>query len=808
MRISYNWLKDFIEDLPAPEELGKILTAIGLEVESMEKIEQVKGNLEGLIAGEVLECKRHPEADKLQVTEVNINTGEHLQIVCGAPNVAKGQKVVVAPVGTLLHTFSGESIKISKAKIRGVESRGMICAEDEIGIGSDHNGIIVLPPETLVGSKVADYYKPEVDHIFEIGITPNRVDGMSHQGVARDLMAFFKYHKQGAKYIKQLVEIKSMTTTDSPIKVIIENKKDCRRYTGLTISAVKVEPSPAWLQFRLKAVGVRPVNNIVDITNYILYQTGQPLHAFDAKEIKGGEIRVKNLPEGTPFITLDEKERKLSGEDLMICDGENTPMCIGGVFGGSGSGIKNNTDTLFLESAWFNPTSIRRSSLKHELRTDAAIRFEKNVDISKTAEALLEAADMIISIAGGSIKGNIIDVYPEKIEKKVVSLGYDYLKKLSGKVYNTENVVSVFTSLGFDIIKQDAESITVAVPLHKPDISLPADLVEEIMRIDGLDNVVIPKSITLSPAVEKDVHDSFLQAKVAGYLTGSGFAEIFTNSLTNSKYYNEEQLRSSVKIINSISVDLNIMRLGLLETGLESVAYNLNRKNNDLKLYEFGKRYAIDGSGAFEEGNLLGIFLTGNQNIQSWKSKVEKTDNYLIKSICENIFSLCGLKQFSWQALQQTSLENELAAISKDITIAEIGQVSLATSNMFGLKQPVFFASIHWDKIVELSGKATLAFREIPKFPEVERDLSIVIDKQIQYVQVEEVISSCRIKKLTGTRLFDVFTSDKLGNNKKALALSFTFMDNEKTLVDKEIESMMMKLITAFETQLGAEIRK
>ncbi|MEO7802526.1 MAG: phenylalanine--tRNA ligase subunit beta, partial [Ginsengibacter sp.] len=807
-RISYNWLKEFIEGLPAPNDLGKILTAIGLEVESLEKIEQVKGNLEGLLVGEVLECRKHPEADKLQITEVDIQIGENLQIVCGASNVAKGQRVVVAPVGVLLHTFSGENIKISKAKIRGVESRGMICAEDEIGISNDHNGIIVLPAATPVGSKVADYYKPAQDHVFEIGITPNRVDGMSHQGVARDLMAYFTYHNLLVKYIKQPAKIKSVQTTGSLIKVIVENEKDCRRYSGVIISGIKVEPSPAWLKFRLKAVGVRPVNNIVDITNYVLYQTGQPLHAFDQNDIKGGQIKVKNLPEGTPFITLDEKERKLSSGDLMICDGENTPMCIGGVFGGLGSGVKDSTENIFLESAWFNPTTIRRSSLKHDLRTDAAIRFEKNVDISKTVHALFEATNMIISIAGGKIEGDITDVYPQESEKKIVNLKYDYLKKLSGKIYTAENVSSVFTSLEFDILKHDAESITVAVPLHKPDISLPADLVEEVMRIDGLDNIVIPKSITLSPAVEKDVHDSFLQAKVAGYLTGSGFAEIFTNSLTNSKYYSEEQLQSSVQIINSISVDLNIMRLGLMETGLESVAYNLNRKNNDLKLYEFGKSYAVADSGAFEENNLLGIFLTGNHTKQSWKGKADKTDSFVLKGICENIFALCGLKESCWQPSQQIKLENGLMAISKDIKIAEIGQVSSATSNMFGIKQAVYFASIYWDKIIELSGETPLAFKEIPKFPEVERDLSIVIDKQIQYAQVEDVISACRIKKLATTRLFDVFTSDKLGDNRKALALSFTFIDNEKTLIDKEIEGMMAKLMAAFESQLGAEIRK
>ncbi len=808
MRISYNWLKEFLEGLPKPEELGKILTALGLEVEGIEKIEQVKGNLDGLIAGEVLECSRHPEADKLQVTIVNINTEENLQIVCGAANVAKGQNVVVAPIGTVLHTFSGDEIKISKAKIRGVESRGMICAEDEIGIGTDHNGIIVLPPETPVGYRIADLYKPEQDHVFEIGITPNRVDGMSHLGVARDLMAYFTYHKLPVTYIKKPADVVPANGNNNPIDVLLENDKDCHRYSGITITGIKVAPSPAWLKFRLKAVGVRPVNNIVDITNYILYETGQPLHAFDADDITGRQVRVKNLAAETPFITLDEKERKLFAEDLMICDGDSKPMCIGGVFGGIGSGVKEKTQTIFLESAWFNPAAIRKTSIRHELRTDAAVRFEKGVDISKTVQALLEAANMISSLAGGIVLGNVIDIYPNQREKKSVSLTFAYLKKLSGKVYDAENVASIFKSLEFDIIAQTTESITVAVPLHKPDITLPADLVEEVMRIDGLDNIIIPKSITLSPAIEKYVHDSSLQAKAAGYLTGAGFAEIFTNSLTNSKYYTEEQLKSTVKIINSISVDLNIMRPGLLETGLESVAYNLNRKNIDLKLYEFGKGYFVDEAGSFEGKNQLGIFLTGNTAKPSWKDKAAKTDLFMLKGICDNIFALCGIQNFAWESAKNSQFEHGISVSSNRTPLAEVGQIAGGTLAAFGIKQQVLFAKFNWDQMVQLSGKTTLVFKEIPKFPEVERDLSIVVNKQIQYAEIENIVTSCKIKKLSKTRLFDVFTSDKLGNDKKALALSFTFIDHEKTLVDKEIESMMTKLTTAFENQLGAEIRK
>lgn len=808
MIISYNWLNEYLPEKIEPEKLSKILTAIGLEVETLEKYEELKGGLQGLVIGEVLECSKHPDADKLSLTKVNIGTGEPLQIVCGAPNVAAGQKVVVATVGTTIYPSTGEPMTMKKAKIRGVESQGMICAEDEIGLGQSHAGIMILPADVKVGTPAADYFQPYEDFIFEIGLTPNRMDAMSHLGVAKDVCAYLAHHNK--KDVAAKLPFKNNFKPDHQglqMEVVIENQVACQRYAGISLQGVTIAESPKWLQQRLKSIGLRPINNIVDITNFILHETGQPLHAFDADAIKGNKVIIKNLPEGTPFITLDEKERKLSADDLMICNAEEA-MCIGGVYGGLQSGVTNATKNIFLESAWFNPVNIRRTSLRHGLRTDAATRFEKGVDISNTVNVLKRAAILIKEIAGGEIASDVVDIYPSPREKTEVALKYHYLKKLSGKNYHGDTVKNILSSLGFELIKEGMDEIWFSVPYSKPDISLPADIVEEIMRIDGLDNIEIPAMITIAPSVETLAHEAIYKEKTANYLTGLGFYEIFTNSITNSAYFNEETLQTTVKMINNLSEELNVMRPSMLETGLESVAYNLNRKNNDLKFFEFGKTYSTSAVGKYEEEQHLCLYISGNKNADNWNSKASKADIYFIKGACEKIFSLLGLKATEYVVSQNEKLSTGIQAKIKNEVIAEIGLVNKNLLNRFDIKQAVMYADINWEKVLKLNKKNNIQFKEISKFPVVQRDLSIVVDKSLRYEEVQKATQAAKIGKLTSVNLFDVFESEKLGANKKSMAVSFTFLDEEKTLTDKEIDSMMNKIIASYEKELSAEVRK
>ncbi|MGZ5135752.1 MAG: phenylalanine--tRNA ligase subunit beta, partial [Flavitalea sp.] len=612
MTVSYNWLHDYLPVIVEPERLSKILTSIGLEVESFERYESQKGGLKGLIVGEVIECLPHPNAEKLKVTQVNTGSSRPIQIICGAANVAEGQKVVIATPGTTIYPINREPVLMKVATIRGIESHGMICAEDEIGLSDDHSGILVLPSGLKVGSAVSEYFKTYTDWIFEIGLTPNRMDAMSHLGVARDVCAYLIHHDKGDFKVKSpFANVFTPGSNSFPIDVEIENQVVCQRYSGVSILNVSVTDSPEWLQQKLRSIGQRPINNIVDITNFILHETGQPLHAFDADNIGGRKIIVKNLPEGTVFNTLDEKERKLSNHDLMICDGENKGLCIAGVFGGIQSGVKNSTKNIFLESAWFDPASIRKTSFRHGLRTDAAMRFEKNVDISNTVNVLKRATLMIKQIAGGEIASAIVDVYPEQHPKQQVTLQHNYLKKLSGKTYASSTVTKILEALGFEIVKDNEGQLMLAVPYNKSDISLPADVVEEIMRIDGYDNIDIPSRITITPSVDIDGYKHAYKETVSGYLVGQGFHEIFTNSITNAAYFEEVEVSSGVRLLNNLSVAHNIMRPSMLETGLEAVAYNLNRKNGDLRFFEFGKTYHFKGIGNYEEKDYLCIYITG-----------------------------------------------------------------------------------------------------------------------------------------------------------------------------------------------------
>ncbi len=805
MTISYNWLCDYLPETIDPEKLSKILTSIGLEVESLERYESIKGGLAGLVIGEVLECAQHPNADKLKVTKVNTGADEPLQIVCGASNVAAGQKVVVATVGTTIYPLSGDPITMNIAKIRSVESFGMICAEDEVGVGSSHEGIMVLPANAVVGAAAADYFKPYSDWIYEIGLTPNRMDAMSHYGVARDVCAYLTHHMAEAKVKAPFVNAFTIDNTSLPIRVTIENTDACPRYAGVSISGVTVGESPKWLKDRLVAIGLRSINNIVDITNFILHETGQPLHAFDADAIIGNTIIVKNLSEGTPFITLDDKERKLSSEDLMICNAKEG-MCIAGVFGGLKSGVTSTTKNIFLESAWFHPVSIRKTSVRHELRTDAATRFEKGVDISNTVHVLKRAALLIKEIAGGQIASDIVDVYPNPKPKVEIALKNHYLKKLSGKNYHSDAIKKILTSLGFEIVREGQDELRVAVPYSKPDITIPADIVEEILRIDGLDNIEIPATITISPAVEMLAQKESLRDKMATYLVGQGFTEILTNSITNSKYFEEEVLAVTVKMINNLSEELNVLRPSMLETGLESIAYNLNRRNQNLQFFEIGKTYFTKGTGEYTEEEHLCLYITGANHEDSWREKSRSQDFYRLKGLATAITTLSGINDLVFEKSDEAGLV--LNILYGKLVLGKLMQVPQQKLQLFDIRQEVFVLDISFGALLDAVAKNKIRYREVNKFPVMQRDLALVVNRATTYESIEQTVKKAKLPKLTNMRLFDVFESEKLGTDKKSMAISFLFSDHEKTLTDKEVDVMVSKLVQGFETELQAEIRK
>ncbi len=810
MTVSYNWLCDYLPLKPAPDQLSKILTSIGLEVESLEKQESVRGSLDGLVVGEVMACEKHPNADKLKLTKLDIGRPEPLQIVCGAANVAVGQKVIVAIPGTTIFPLKGEPLTLKTANIRGIESQGMICAEDEIGLGDSHGGILILPPNAVVGAPVSSYFQLSEDYIFEIGLTPNHMDAMCHLGIARDVCAYLSHHDKNEKDYRVILPNLDGFKIDNktlPISVTIENKTDCRRYSGISITGITIRDSPAWIVDKLKAIGVRPVNNVVDATNFVLYELGHPLHAFDAEKIKDNKIIVKNLPEGTKFITLDEKVRKLYGEDLMICDAKE-PICMAGIFGGLNSGIKESTKNIFLESAWFNPTAIRKSSFRHGLRTDAANHFEKGVDISATVYALKRASLLIKELAGGEIASDLEDVYPQPKEKTSVPLTYNYLEKLSGKNYAPATVKKILLNLGFELVRDEKDGIEVRAPYSKPDIELPADLVEEIMRIDGYDAVPIPSTITISPSVETERDQALFKEKIAGYLTGQGFNEIFTNSITNSTYFTDQELETAVKMINNLSTDLNIMRPSLLETGLESIAYNLNRKNSDLRFFEYGKTYGSRGVGKYSETNHLCLYVTGNLLEHSWKSPGIPSDFYYLKGISNNLLQLMGIRLGAFGPLENKKLANGLKATIRNQIVLEAGMVQTSVLQRFDIRQPVFFADFNWDLLLEESTGNKIEFRELPRQLPVNRDLAIVVEKSLRYEEVENIVRQIGLDKLKKVQLFDIFESEKIGSGKKSLAVSFSFLNEEKTLTDKEIDGMMLTIMTALERELHAEIRK
>lgn len=796
MTISYNWLCAYLTIKPTPEEISHILTSVGLEVESMEKSEAVKGGLEGLVIGKVIECDQHPNADKLKVTKVDIGGSELLHIVCGAPNVAAGQTVVVATVGTTVYPLKGEPFMIKKAKIRGEESEGMICAEDEIGLGESHDGIILLPDTIQVGTLAKEYYQlPESDFIYEIGLTPNRMDAMSHLGAVKDICAYLSNRDQSLVVSHVPSVVLPTSTNTRQIDVAIIDKTRCRRYAGICIDNIKVTESPAWLQTRLKSIGLRPINTIVDITNFVLHECGQPLHAFDMSAIKGNTIIVKTLADKTRFVTLDEKERELSHEDLMICNAEE-PMCIAGVFGGLHSGVSNTTTSVFIESAWFENNSIRKTSMRHGLRTDAAVRFEKGADISNVPYALQRAAQLICELAGGSISSELIDIYPDPFVANTIDVSYEKVRNLAGKKYASAQIKRILTSLCFSIVDENEHGITVKVPFAKPDITMQADVVEEIMRIDGLDNIPFTGKIAFSLPTGTEGYKPEVKNQIAQVLVGKGFQELFTNSITNSAYYPEQT--NIVKMMNSLSAELDCMRPSMLETGLVAIAYNLNRKNTQLKFFEFGKTYLTSDNG-FIENEKLCLYFSGNYNLPHWKLKEQKIDAYYVKGIIESL-----LHAMKPELVEEDGKINILFQRKK---IGHIEMIRDTKQKQFDIKQEVWFAELAWDIIRSFYEKQQVGFKGIPKFPTVKRDLALILDKHIHFQDVQKTVKQAKSKLLQHVNLFDVFESEKLGTDKKSYAINLSFYDAEKTLTDVEVETDMKLIIESLETKLGATIR-
>ena len=806
MTLSYKWLCEYLPEKPAPEKLSQLLTSIGLEVESMQSYEEVKGGLRGLVIGEVISTAKHPNADKLTLTKVTIGNDQLLSIVCGAPNVAAGQKVVVAPVGATIYPTNGEPLTMRVAKIRGEESQGMICAEDEIGLGESHAGILVLDTTAVPGTPAPDYFNLYDDIIYEIGLTPNRMDAMSHWGVARDVCAYINHHEK-----KNITPLFPATTPldkagkSGPVQVTIENTKACPRYTGISIEGIKVEPSPAWLQKRLKAIGVRPINNIVDITNYIQHETGQPLHAFDLDAIDGKQVIIKNLPTGTPFITLDGSSRKLDQEDLMICNAKEG-MCIAGVFGGLQSGVKESTRSLFIESAFFDGINIRKTSFRHGLRTDAATRFEKGTDIEATVRVLERAVQLIKEIAGGTVLGALIDCYPAPQPKKTVEVRWSMLHKLSGKQYSATAVKNILTSLEFEWRREDADSFEVAVPTHKTDISMQADIVEEIIRIDGLDNIEIPTQIKLSPAIDPEGWKATVKEKIANQLAGMGFQEMMTNSITNAAYYNNSG--GLVTMINSLSATLNCLRPGMLETALEVVAHNLNHRNLNLRLFEFGKIYTRSEKDHFQELERCCLVITGQKNESSWKQTATAADFYTLKGAVDALIKGLGLKITSQEMEATETLSFGITWSDSKKMVGLGGEVSPKWLEKMGIKQPVFFAELNWDYLALQFNEQRSVIREIPRFPAVQRDLALIAPRSLTWEQIQSAVQKIRIESLQDIKLFDIFESDKLGVDKKSMAVNFTFQNMERTLTDKEIEGWMNKILTNLEKELGVNLRK
>lgn len=808
MKISYNWLKQFINIDWEAEKTGELLTDLGLEIEGIETYESVKGGLEGVVIGEVITCEKHPNADRLFLTTVDVGSDEHLQIVCGAPNVAVGQKVPVATIGTTLYPEEGEPWTIKKGKIRGEESQGMICAEDELGLGKSHDGIMVLDPSLKVGTAASKIFDIELDHVFEIGLTPNRADAMSHHGVARDLKAGLLQKDINIELITPSVSAFHVENRTLKIDVEVEDNKGAPRYCGVTISGLKVEDSPAWLQHRLKAIGLSPINNIVDVTNYVLHELGQPLHAFDAAKIAGNKVVVKRLPKGSKFITLDEVERKLDPEDLMICDAEK-PMCIAGVFGGIHSGVTEETTSIFLESAYFDPISIRKTAKRHGLNTDASFRFERGIDPNITEYALKRATLLLVEIAGGEVTSDLIDAYPNKIEDHQVVMSFENARNLIGEEIPRETIKSILTSLDIQVNNVTETGIGLTVPAFRNDVNREADIIEEILRVYGYNNIGTTEKLNASISNSSKFEDHKLQNVIGNQLVGQGFYEIMTNSLTSSKYVGlSKQLKEdhNVEMLNPLSQDLSILRQSMLFSGLEAISYNINRKQSNLKLFEFGKTYH-DYDGEREEYKHLAVFVSGNRSADSWKSDARVSDFFYLKGVITSV-----LERFGIVNTKETPVKNDVIAEGVKISLGKIamvefGMVKKSVLKAFDISQDVLYADFNWEHIIEQAKTRTITFEELPKYPEVKRDFALLLDNNVTFESVFKLARQTEKKLLKSINLFDVYEGKKLPKGKKSYAVSFTLQDEKKTLTDAQIDKIMKKLQTNFEKQLGAELR-
>ncbi|CAN5365127.1 phenylalanine--tRNA ligase subunit beta [soil metagenome] len=821
MKISYNWLKEYVKTDLSADEIGILLTDCGLEVESIEKFETVKGGLKGIVVGEVKTKEKHPDADRLNITTVDVGTGTVLNIVCGAANVEAGQKVLVATIGAMLYPTTGEPFEIKKSKIRGQNSEGMICAEDEIGLGASHEGIMVLDEKATVGMKGGEYLssvegatKIEEDFVFEIGLTPNRADATSHVGVARDLVAILNAQANELKLELQLPDVRvfKVDETSSNIEVTVEDAIACPRYSGLSISNITVSDSPEWLKNRLKAIGLRPINNIVDATNYVLHELGQPMHAFDADKIKGGKVIVKQLPNKTKFKTLDETERELSSEDLMICDADGG-MCIAGVFGGINSGVTSETKNIFLESAYFNASSVRKSSKRHSLKTDASFRYERGADPNITVTALKRAAILIKEIAGGKVTSDIIDIYPAPIENFKVPFSYEKCEQLIGKKIDLELVKIIILSLGIEIEHEGHDALLLSVPPFKVDVQREQDVIEEVLRIYGYNNIEIPATLNSSLAFAEKPDKEKIQNVVSDLLTNNGFSEMMCLSLTKGEYATKLSSLSedrSVVMMNPLSSDLNVLRQTLLFSGLETIAYNQNRKNADLKLYEFGKTYiAVKGETTkYIETKHLSVFITGRKQEESWNATNDNMIFYTLKGVVKNIIERLGIVDVKLAELNSETFSQGLAYNWNKKLLVEFGEVAKPiSSKLMDIKMPVFYADFNWDLVLEAMKKASTTYSEVSKFPEVRRDLALLIDKAVQFEQLEQLAYQSEKSILKNVNLFDVYEGDKLPKGKKSYALSFILQDDNATLTDKQIEKIMEKLMKTYQEKVGAEIR-
>ena len=801
MNISYNWLQEYITINESPQTISEQLTQLGLEVESVEEL-GIKGSLKGIVVGEVIECAKHPHADKLKLTKVSIGEGELLQIICGASNVAKGQKVLVALPGTTIYNKKGNPLTIQKTKIRGVESEGMLCSEYEIGVGEDQSGIKVLNADIKNGSPAADFFLSQNDTVFTIGLTPNRIDAASHYGVARDLKAL-----TGKKLFFPNTDAFRVENTSSPIQVIVENTEACPRYSGISLYGIHIQPSPEWLQNYLNAIGIHPINNVVDITNYILHGLGQPLHAFDADTIIGNKVIVKCLPEGTPFKTLDGKERILSSEDLIICN-QVEGMCIGGILGGETSKITEGTTNVFVEAAYFNPQYIRKTALKHSLKTDASFRFERGIDPTKTVEILKYAALLIKQLAGGSITSEIIDIYPQKITSVSIQMSFHTIQRLIGKNIEPDTIFSILHNLEIEVAEKTNKGFNATIPPYRVDVKQEADVIEEILRVYGYDNIEMPTHMSagfLSEFPSKDAHK--IQTHIAEFLTAKGYFEIITNSLTSSQYtalelYKKEE---NVSILNKLSEELDVMRQSLLFSGLEVIAHNINHRQKNLKFFEFGKVYKK--TSMYEEKQQIGIFITGNKQEENWKTPSEPMDFYDISAPIQEVLSRLNIQNYSTKPTTHKAFDYGIDWLVETKCIATAGKVKTKYIKSVDIKQEVFFGEMDWEAFIHMSNPA-IEYQEISRFPEVRRDLSLVVEKTTLYQDIEKIATETEPSLLKKINVFSVYEGENIPSNKKSYAISFTLESDKETLTDHQIDTIMNKLIEVFEKKINAYIRK